>query len=99
MRLVNKQEMENLFIVYKNLHYENWQRGQNIWVVNSVLITGSLIVASSNIKNFSSPLMSLSLVVTAFIAQATTEQVTIITYEKMEEVGEDLGLTEPKGNV
>jgi len=97
MELMSDEEREALLTEYKTLHDENWRRGQNMWVVYSILITGSLIVAfQSRIENFPCPLVSLALIVMALIMHATTEQVTRITYERMGEIGEMLGIIGPK---
>ena len=46
---MTKEERENLIIEYKHMHDDNWQRGHGIWLVNSILITGSLIVAFQSV--------------------------------------------------
>ena len=95
MDFLSKEERENLIIEYKHLHDENWQRGHAIWVVNSILITGSLIAAfQTNNANFPTPVVSLMSVVIATILHATGDKVTSITYKQMEEIRKKLGMTE-----
>ena len=95
MDFLTKEERENLIIEYKHLHDENWQRGNAIWVVNSILITGSLIAAfQTNNANFPTPVVSILLMAIATILHATGDKVTSITYKQMEEIRKKLGLTE-----
>ena len=96
MEFLTKEERENLIIEYKHYHDENWQRGQAIWVVNSILITGSLIVAfQTNSSSFPTPIVSFVLVLVATILHYTSSKVTSITYKRMEEIREQLGITGP----
>jgi hypothetical protein len=95
MEFLTKEERENLIIEYKHLHDENWQRGHAVWVVNSILIIGSLITAfQTNNVNFPTPIVSLMLIVIATILHATGDKVTSITYNQMEEIRKKLGMTE-----
>lgn len=95
MTLLTKEDRENLLTEYKQLHDENWRRGNAIWIVNSILITGSLLVAfQSNISNFPAPLASLLLVIIALISTATGNHVTGITYQKIAEIRKKVGMTE-----
>lgn len=96
MDLHTEEEREVLILEYKTLHKENWERGQNIWLVNTILITGSLIVSfQSDIKSFPASFISLFLVVVAFLMHVTADQVTAITYKRMEAIRKSLGMTEP----
>ena len=95
MDFLTKEERENLIIEYKQLHDENWHRGQAIWIVNSILIAGSLIAAfQTNIGGFPTSLVSFVLVFVATILHATGNKVTSITYKQMEEIRKKLGMTE-----
>jgi hypothetical protein len=95
MDFLTKEERENLIIEYKQLHDENWHRGQVIWIVNSILITASLIAAfQTNIGGFPTSLVSFVLVFVATILHATGNKVTSITYKQMEEIRKKLGMTE-----
>jgi len=97
MVLFTEEDRENLLIEYKHLHDENWRRGQNVWLVNSILITGSLIAAfQPTIQNFPTPIVSLILVIIALILNLTTDKVTLICYERMNEIGCKLGIEGPK---
>lgn len=95
MDLLNKEERENLIIEYKHMHDDNWQRGRGIWLVNSIIVAGSLIVAfQSVIERLLAYIVALALVIVAFIIQVTAGRVTSITYRKMEEIRKKLGMTE-----
>ena len=95
MDFLTKEERENLIIEYKHMHDDNWQRGHGIWLVNSILVTGSLIVAFQSIIGISwSYIVALVLVTVAFIIQITAGRVTAVTYKKMEEIRKKLGMTE-----
>jgi hypothetical protein len=91
-----REEREVLKLEYETLHKENWERGQNIWLVNTILITGSLIVSfQSDIRSFPVHLISIFLVIVAFLIHATAGQVTSITYRRMEKIRESLRMTGP----
>lgn len=95
MDFLTKEERENLITEYKHMHDDNWQRGHGIWLVNSILVTGSLIVAfQSVIERSLACIVALLLVVVAFIIQVTAGRITSITHRKMEEIGKRLGMTE-----
>ena len=95
MDLLSEEDRENLVIEYKHLHDDNWQRGHGIWLVNSIFVAGSLIVAfQTGSEKSLAYLASLFLVITATIIQATAGKVTSITYKKMEQIRRKLGMTE-----
>jgi uncharacterized membrane protein AbrB (regulator of aidB expression) len=94
MLIPEKDERENLIIEYKHLHEDNWQRSQAMWVVNSIFITGSLLVAFQNgFDDFPTPLVSLFLVITSLVLHATGDKLTSDTYKRMEEIRKKLGMT------
>jgi hypothetical protein len=96
MELLTKEEREALLKEYELLHKENWERGHITWIVNTILITGSLIVAfQSNIKSFPTYLVSLLLVVITFIMEATSDKITTITYRRIEHIRKILEMTGP----
>ena len=95
MTLLRDEDREILLVEYKQLNDENWRRGNAIWLVNSILITGSVLIAfQSNVKDFPAPLASLLLVVIALILTATGNKVTRITYKRIEKIRKILGLPE-----
>ena len=95
MKLLTKEDREILLTEYNLLHDANWRRGNAIWVVNSLLITGSVLIAfQSNIDTFLLPLVSLFLVTIALILTYTGSKITSITYKRIENIREDLGLAE-----
>jgi hypothetical protein len=93
-----EERRENLKILYKNYHDENWERGQNVWVVNSILITGSLLIAFQPLVKSSTAAVSLFLVIIADILQSTSDEVTSVTYNTMLEIEKKLGI-DKLGNV
>jgi hypothetical protein len=92
MYLLTKDEKENLIIEYKHYHDENWRRSQAIWVVNSILITGSLIVVfQKSFLSFPASPLSLVLVIIAAILHATGNKVTSITHKGWKKSERGLG--------
>ena len=72
MDVLTKEERENLIVEYKHMHDDNWQRGHGIWLVNSILVTGSLIVSFQSVTEKSlSYVVALVLVMVALIIQIT----------------------------
>ena len=95
MDFLTKEERENLIVEYKHMHDDNWQRGHGIWLVNSILVTGSLIVSFQSVTEKSlSYVVALVLVMVALIIQITAGRVTSVTYNKMEEIRKKLGIAE-----
>jgi hypothetical protein len=95
MDVLTKEERENLIVEYKHMHDDNWQRGHGIWLVNSILVTGSLIVSFQSVTEKSlSYVVALVLVMVALIIQITAGRVTSVTYNKMEEIRKKLGIAE-----
>lgn len=90
-------ERNNLEIVYKHYHNENWERGQGVWLVNSILITGSLIVGFQSFQlgafEFPTALVSLVLIIIANFNQVTSDRVTSITYDTMQKIEEKLEIS------
>lgn len=90
---MTEERRENLKILYKNYHDENWERGKNVWIANSILVTGSLLIAFQPVLNgFPMPLVSLSLVIVADVLHATADKITSITYDTMAEIEDRLGI-------
>ena len=96
MEFLTEDDRENLIIAYKHLHEENRLRGHAIWVGNSILITGSLIIAFQSYPHtFPVPLVSLALVAISAILHLTGQKITAITYKRMKQIETQLGITEP----
>ncbi len=96
MSCISEREKEILILEYTTLHKENWDRGHNVWLVNSILITGSLIVTFQPQEHrLLAPLISLFLVFMAFMLNATSDLVTKITYDRMEGIRKILGMNGP----
>ncbi len=80
MDIMTKEDRESLLIEYKHMHDENWQRGHGIWLVNSILITSSVIAAfQSTAEKPVAYLVATALVVAAITIQATAGKVTTLT--------------------
>lgn len=97
MSLLTSEEREALLIEYEHLHDENWRRGQNVWVVNSILITSSLLVAFQHtVQSFLTYVIPLILVLVAFSMHITTDKITNLCYERMNEIGKMLKIYGPE---
>ena len=95
MDFLTEEERENLKIEYKHMHDDNWQRKKGICIVNSILVTGSLIVAFQSVSHKSLAYMvALALMITATIIQITAGRARSITYRKMVQIRKRLGMTE-----
>ena len=95
MDFLTKEERENLIIEYRHLHDDILQRGHGVWLANSILVIGSLIVAFQSVAEKSlACIVALALVIVAAIIQVTAGKVTSITCRKMEQIRERLGMTE-----
>jgi hypothetical protein len=97
MGFMLKEEKENLLTEYDLLREEIWDRDYKTWVVNAILIVGSLIAAFSIslTSSFPTPVLSLVLVISAIILQITSERVTAISYERIGEIEKKLNITGP----
>jgi hypothetical protein len=95
MDFLSEEDRQNLLIEYKHMHDENWQRGHGIWLVNSIFITGSLLVAfQATGRQSLAYFISSVLVIATTIIQITAGKVTSVTYRKMKEIRARLGMTE-----
>ncbi len=94
MKLLTKEDRENLFAEYEQLHAEIRERNQRTWLINTILITGSLLVTfqseiTSNLIRF----VSLMLVLIAFLLHVSAYYVSKINFDTIGEIRNDLGLT------
>ena len=97
MGFLLKEEKENLLIEYNLLREEIWERGYKTWVVNAILIIGSLLVAfAPPAESFPTPILSLVIIVAALILHATSERVKALSYSRLEEIAEKLRITGPR---
>lgn len=95
----DEERKKALRMMYKNLRDDNWQRGQGIWIANSILITGSLfVIFQSESVSALTYLVALMLVGIANFLHLTTDVVTAITYKQMEKIGNEIGLEQVKKN-
>ncbi len=96
MGFMLKEEKENLLTEYDLLREEIWDRDYKTWVVNAILIIGSLIAAFSiSVSSFPTPVLSLVLIISAIILQITSERVTSVSYERIGEIEKQLNITGP----
>ena len=96
MGFLLKEEKESLLTEYDLLREEIWDRDYKTWVVNSILIIGSLIAAfSTSVNNFPSAILSIVLIGSALVLHATSEKVTAISYERIAEIEKRLNITGP----
>jgi cytochrome b subunit of formate dehydrogenase len=93
MAFLSSRERDNLLTEYNHLHDAIWRRGEQAWIVQSILITGSLIVAfQSNDMNPIRFSVSLVLVVISFFLWWTTNINDSIDFARMEEIEGTLGM-------
>ncbi len=96
MGFLAKEEKENLLIEYNLLREEILDRDYKTWVVNSILIIGSLIVVFAPItQGFSPPILSVVLIAAALVLHVTSERVTNVAYDRIEEISKQLRLMGP----
>jgi hypothetical protein len=93
--LPNEEERRDLLkLEYKRLHDEIRQRGQNVWLIHSILVTGSLLVAFPIAGN-NEPIVSLLLTLVSFVFQLTTLKIDIMCYDQIHYIQKELGMQEP----
>lgn len=96
MGFLYREEKQNLLLEYNDLREEILDRDYRTWVVNAILIVGSLLAAfSPGIENFSGAIISIILVVFALVLHGTSEHVTKIGQIRIEEISKQLGLSGP----
>lgn len=94
MKFLTKVDRENLFVEYEQLHSEIRERNQRIWLIDTILVTGSLLVTfQSAIVSNLIPFASLMLVLIAFFQHTSGYYVNSITLDTITEIRNDLGLT------
>ena len=94
MKFLTKVDRENLFVEYEQLHSEIRERNQRIWLIDTILVTGSLLVTfQSAIVSNLIPFTSLMLVLIAFFQHTSGYYVNSITFDTITEIRTDLGLT------
>lgn len=97
MDLLTREERENLIIEYNHLHEEIWKRGETVWLVHSILITGSLLITfQARIEDFPTPIVSLFLTLISFILQITTDKISGIDRERANDIRKQLGIYGPE---
>ena len=96
MGFLLREEKENALIEYNILREEIWERDYKTWVVNAILIVGSLLAAFAPVVgNFPTPILSVVLVAVASVLHATSARASSIDYARLEELARQLNLTGP----
>jgi len=91
-----KEERERLFEELRYLQTDMHHRGEGTWIVNSILITGSLIVAfQAKSEIFPPPIASLTLILLSFILSGTTDVIDEKYFARIDEIEKELGLALP----
>jgi hypothetical protein len=94
MGFLLKEERENLLVEYNLLREEIWERDYRTWVINAVLIIGSLLVAFvQTLESFPTPVLSIVLVACGLILYITSKRVNAVAYLRMEEIATQLRIT------
>ncbi len=94
MGFLLKEEKENLLTEYNVLKEEIMDRDYKTWVINAILIIGSLIAAFSPVaENFNGAVLSVILVASAVILHATSERVNKICQLRVNQVVKQLRIT------
>jgi hypothetical protein len=97
MGFLLKEEKENLLLEYNMLREEIWDRDYKTWVINAILIVGSLLAAfAPSASNFPSSILSLVLVSSALVLHVTSAQVTSVGYARLDELAKQMNLRGPK---
>ncbi len=94
MKFLTKEDRENLFAEYNQLHEEIRERNNRIWIIDSILVTGSLLVTfQSEITSYLLPFVSLVMVLITLFHHYTGCHVNSINNQTLREIRPDLGLT------
>jgi hypothetical protein len=91
-----KEKKEDLLIEYNFLQQEIWERSYRTWVINAIFIIGSSLVAfAQTISSFPTPVISILLVVCTLIMSFTSDRISKVNYERMEEIGAQIKINGP----
>jgi hypothetical protein len=90
------EEKQKLIREYNLLREDVLDRSYKMWVISIVLIVGSLLVAAAPpMASFPLPILALLLVGVAFILHATSERISAIGYNRINELEKQLNITGP----
>lgn len=96
MGFLLKEEKENLLTEYNGLREEIMDRDYKTWVINAILVIGSLLAAlTPPIENFNGAILSIILLLGAMVLQGTSERVNKIGQHRIEEIAKQLRITGP----
>jgi hypothetical protein len=95
MGFLFKEERDNSLVEYNFLSEEIWERSYRTWVINAILITGSVLVAFVQVQTIiPTPILSLVLVTSGLVLHVTSEKENEIERNRMEEIASKLRITE-----
>jgi hypothetical protein len=90
------EEKQKLVREYNLLREDVLDRSYKMWVITIVLIVGSLLVASAPTDpSFPLPVLSILLVAIAFILHSTSERISAIGYNRLNDLERQLNITGP----
>ena len=90
------EEKQKLLREYNLLREDVLDRSYKMWVITIVLIVGSLLIASAPTgPSFPLPVLSILLVAIAFILHSTSERISAIGYNRLNDLERQLNITGP----
>jgi hypothetical protein len=96
MSCLSKEDREKLYFEHNYLQKQVHFLGNTMWVVNSILITGSLLVAfQSRSDVFPTPIASLILIWASFFITMGNNKINKTSYERMSNIRKALGILKP----
>ena len=96
MGFLLKEEKENLLTEYNGLREEIMDRDYKTWVINAILVIGSLLAAlTPPIENFNGAILSIILLICAVVLHGTSEKINKIGQHRIEEIAKQLRITGP----
>ncbi len=96
MGFLLKEEKENRLLEYNMLREEIWDRDYKTWVINAILIVGSLLAAfAPAVGSFPSSILSVVLVTSSLVLHLTSARVSSIDYDRLDELARQMNLRGP----
>lgn len=93
MGFMQKEDRENQLIEYDTIREQISDRDYVTWVVNSILIIGSLLTAFvPGVEDFPTPILSLVLVASAAVLHVTSVRAIETACRRLEELAKKLNL-------
>ena len=96
MGFLLKEEKDALLAEFNLLREEILDRDYKTWVINAILIIGSIIAAfTPSVESFPTASVSIALVLSALAIHATSERVNGIAYDRIEVIAKQLKIAGP----